>query len=624
MKINIDKLQSGGHMLFSAVANPYHPLHKSSQSGTSAGSGDKDGASNLLPKATLEKLMQEGLVNEANILYGELAKMEKKLDQGLPIDRNELARLRSMTNSVLQHSDQLKTAQQFADKNMSLDDVAIDQNGYIYAYNQNGKVSKVSFSDFDPENYQALSVGELIEYRRNSPDAVGNSDIIKTIGNSVGIEKINTFIQDILSKVGSTSSHREAMETLKDLMTSAGSPQELKYMSVEEYDAIRRTAAAAKQIGLDTLFATERSTENSNIQIAAKYILSILPKNMRTQLQGTYIAQGGDPSSDYAAELVSLAALSSGNKKDTFKMNYSGGANSGSGTKKDGTKTVHLTGLESLIYGITPATYELTSKKMHNISMVLHGYSAPLTDTDNKPLKEGPLRTEILDKGLGDLIDHRHVYIGQSLIDYGQLDYVFADKDKQALTVWFPTDGKGAINWDLAYKYHTYLNYLKSNPSITEEDRKKKLEELGITGNIDNDGNYVGNDSHMEQFVVIHGYTTEEGVGKKVLVGNPYADEVPTNERSSILEYIRQGYARSNQGRNNEAKSTFEEGWFDRTTDLYEVPIIMRVAKNANSHVSIQTGHGPTFNVDTKEQSAIKQGAIDLRLMSAGVLNNNE
>ena len=99
-----------------------------------------------------------------------------------------------MANRIIKQSDYLDKAIDFADKNESLNDVAVDSNGYIYAVGDSGKVEKIRFDKFNINKYQALTYGELAEYRRNSPDLINNSDIIKSIGNSIGIEKINKFI----------------------------------------------------------------------------------------------------------------------------------------------------------------------------------------------------------------------------------------------------------------------------------------------------------------------------------------------------------------------------------------------------------------------------------------------
>ena len=96
-----------------------------------------------------------------------------------------------MANRIIKQSDYLDKAIDFADKNESLNDIAVDPRGYIYAIDESGKVEKVRFNQFNTNKHQAWTYGELAEYRRNSPDLINNSDIITSIGNSVGIEKIN-------------------------------------------------------------------------------------------------------------------------------------------------------------------------------------------------------------------------------------------------------------------------------------------------------------------------------------------------------------------------------------------------------------------------------------------------
>jgi len=54
---------------------------------------------------------------------------------------------------------------------------------------------------------------------------------------------------------------------------------------------------------MDAIFKVSEGQSSKNIQDAFKYIIGMLPKNMRMQLQGKYVAELGgkyEDSGDYA------------------------------------------------------------------------------------------------------------------------------------------------------------------------------------------------------------------------------------------------------------------------------------------------------------------------------------
>jgi hypothetical protein len=65
-----------------------------------------------------------------------------------------------------------------------------------------------------------------------------------------------------------------------------------------------------EKVGLDTIFKTTNISNDANLQHAFKYIASILPKNMRAQLEATYIVNGGSykDAKTYVGHVIGFAA----------------------------------------------------------------------------------------------------------------------------------------------------------------------------------------------------------------------------------------------------------------------------------------------------------------------------
>jgi hypothetical protein len=67
----------------------------------------------------------------------------------------------------------------------------------------------------------ALTVGELLQYRKFNPELTDDSSIATTVGNNIGIEKINDYIQGILKAVGSAADESEAYTNLGSIVGRA-------------------------------------------------------------------------------------------------------------------------------------------------------------------------------------------------------------------------------------------------------------------------------------------------------------------------------------------------------------------------------------------------------------------
>jgi hypothetical protein len=137
-------------------------------------------------------------------------------------------------------------------------------------------IEKVAFSKYNPEKHEALTYGDLVEYRRQSPQLINDADIISAINKGTGVEQANDYIMKILDAVKSTGSKQEAYESLSTIIGK----ENARRMSTMDHAAIRDIALIADNIGLDTLFKTTRISNDENLQHALSYLVSTLPKSM--------------------------------------------------------------------------------------------------------------------------------------------------------------------------------------------------------------------------------------------------------------------------------------------------------------------------------------------------------
>jgi len=79
----------------------------------------------------------------------------------------------------------------------------------------------VHVSRFDSKKHHALTVGELLEYRKYAPELTQNHEIATIAGHSVGLEKIQEYISKIINTVGTSESTSEAYTDLVGLFGQA-------------------------------------------------------------------------------------------------------------------------------------------------------------------------------------------------------------------------------------------------------------------------------------------------------------------------------------------------------------------------------------------------------------------
>ena len=601
MKLNIQKFQGGGTglgSLFSAVqvAAPSAVEQKAEKSGDS---------SPILSESTLNKLrsLEYGLPNELDQFEVELATLEQKLNSGRRVSPREIADIRAKAGRIVAQAGHLKKAEEFVEKNDALDDIAIDHKGSIYAITDKG-VEKILFSKYDPEKHQALTYSELIEYRRQSPQLINNADVIASISRGVGIEKINSYIQDILDKVGQSETKQEAIESLGSIYGSA-----VKNMSVMEFAAIKDLYAIKDKVGMDMLLKTTKVSKDSNFQHAWQYIMSVLPKNMRSQLEATYMVNTGGSYSDakkYVGEVIETAALMSRESKQEYGIDYQQDINTASGTKSgtkaDGSsKSYYDSPLETFFNGnmnqgkITISDPD--SKNQYGLE-VQGNIWGQLVDLNGNVKSNLPLSVA-LNESIGQFLDFSQVYLGDQKINSSELQNV-AYENAQIAQVWLPVTGPNKdIDW------RRIKAFAKA---------EKQIQELGYTNISDKNKVHAANDSYMryndqgklvpqsqqtERFLMTHGYTIDD-----LAESTSLAKELTGVDEDAASALIDSIYAKDRVKKQYGISDMRARNGYD---DIMKLPIFVRISPTASSDVKIAAKHGPLQTPHTEEEFMVQQ-----------------
>lgn len=601
MKLNIQKFQGGGTglgSLFSSVqvAAPSAVEQKAEKSGDS---------SPILSESTLNKLrsLEYGLPNELDQFEVELATLEQKLNSGRRVSPREIADIRAKAGRIVAQAGHLKKAEEFVEKNDALDDIAIDHKGSIYAITDKG-VEKILFSKYDPEKHQALTYSELIEYRRQSPQLINNADVIASISRGVGIEKINSYIQDILDKVGQSETKQEAIESLGSIYGSA-----VKNMSVMEFAAIKDLYAIKDKVGMDMLLKTTKVSKDSNLQHAWQYIMSVLPKNMRSQLEATYMVNTGGSYADakrYVGEVIETAALMTRESKQEYGIDYQQDINTASGTKSGSkaggpSKSYYDSPLETFFNGnmnqgkITISDPD--SKNQYGLEVQGNTWGQ-LVDLNGNVKSNLPLSVA-LNESVGQFLDFSQVYLGDQKVNSSELQNV-AYENAQIAQVWLPVTGPNKnIDW------RRIKAFAKA---------EKQIQELGYTNISDKNKVHAANDSYMryndqgelvpqsqqtERFLMTHGYTIDD-----LAESTSLAKELTGIDEDAASALIDSIYAKDRVKKQYGISDMRARNSYD---DIMKLPIFVRISPTASSDVKIAAKHGPLQTPHTEEEFMVQQ-----------------
>lgn len=576
MKLNVQKFATGGQTYFSAIPNPYARGQEQSQTtGTSTESDD----SGLVPKAVLNELLKNGLPNDVDAFMKQVASFEQMGFSEL--NKNGLYQLLSLANTVIRQGDFLKTAEENAYKNNAIDEIAISPKSELFVINQDQKIEKVHIQKFNPKKHYAMTVGELLEYRKYAPELTYNTEIATITANSVGLEKIESYIKSIIDTVGTSKTTVEAYENLASLIG-----KDAKQLSAGQLEAITNISQLMHQEGPDAIFQVKDMKSSKNMQAAFKYILNILPSNMKNQLLANSVAQGAtyQQASSQAIDTILSALEMADSPQHDYTLKYdqqiNKAAKTSTGTSEDTRRqtTTEMFFNQNLNRGpitISDARYK------NQLGLVVQGTTIPsLTIDGGTGIGSGSLaeQLEAGGKGMGKYLDMNNVWMGYDKVSAENLSKVLYKGD-QVAHVWLPTTDEGDIDWESVTNYAEAEEEIKLQ-NITDPAEKNKIHaKHGSPIQYDAQGQVMKN-PNVGNFMMIHGYTIDDLISSD----NMFYREIDGDREKLLTEQIK---SINKSNKNGIAIDT--PGWFD---SYIEVPIFIKVQPNAGTNAAYYARQG--------------------------------
>lgn len=588
---NMQRFQTGGTVNFHVIAN----TARASEDADTTTSKSSSKQQSLISDSLMKSLYTEGIPVDVDWLSGKIANLEHRAAIGLGVSSSEVWAINAQINRVVQNAKYLEAAEKQAIKNDALADIAVDDKGYMYVMTEKG-LGKKRITEFNAEKEQALTVSDLINYRKNVPSLAFDNDYIQTISTSIGTTKIQEYITGILSTIGDSVS---ATDAYTNLATVLG--KDIKKLTEQEYKALSSMAQIAQQVGLDAVFKESIKSKDSNMQAALGYLQRVLPRNMQYQLRAQYVAAGGNAKDDNIVELLTYAGATYNKSSREYSVDYEKAVNEEAGTSKTANQR-NLKAIEVLTQGtLNKTNYHLTSSKNPSLQMTLHGnVSGVLTNYDNNIIPKAPISTAI-ESSIGPLIDKNHVTMGDQKINESMFDTILYDGN-DVINIWAPTDANGDIDLQGLQQFNDILDYFNQDKALSMDDKNKILQEYGINGTIDENNNFHGS-GNMAQFFVFTGITSDEVLSKD----NVFADVLNKEQKNYEFDQIERIYGQLNSKiKNKDGHLKFNKGWFNWSTDILKAPVFMKMRPTAQQEVGALSNYGPRVDQQTYANAAVQ------------------
>lgn len=467
MKIrqNIQKKQGGG-----IIYTPFIPSHQDyATSDNDPRTNSNAGKIGDLQKEILGVLQENGLPSDVSTFLSTAQNFLRRAEMTGDWSMNDFIRVQSMANRVAHNKGLFDAATKQLTEKGNWNEVAIDNHGYIYAMDKEGKVTKLNPLEYyqKRDQYEAMTNNDLLEYRSDYNSF--NSSMINDASGAATVNDIVEYAKNIVMDFGTTS---VSGYTNSELAQMDQALNKLLYGGPTGYYK----------------FKQEMQIDDSGASMAINYLISALPANMKQLLMAKTAAENQDPRIHSADLLVNILGhhidRSTEVSFDSAATKSAGiGADSTSGTPVERELAESYVDGEGLGEGqqirITPSGSET--------HLLTFGQSANTILTKDKSTSLGATTLDrVLTDGYGIGVIGRKdsISFGDQLLDPSDYDNIMYDDSAPLYRVNLPYDdssGRIVPRLDLIEEA-TKLKEEIDNEGITDVGYLKELVEQRFNG----------------------------------------------------------------------------------------------------------------------------------------------
>ena len=607
MKIhsNIPKLQQGGAALPFVSWTPVPDTPYSAATSSSVSQEKKKEAlkvEDVIPKEMIEALKQKGLPSDMSVFTESIMSLFNDPIYKITGQLNP-ATLSTRYLSIVNKMNNIAFNKELYDKsidrlqqNGGLYDVAVSNTGRMVVQDlETGQIKQVSPDEYYEKlgSYKAISNGDLAHIRAYNPSMAFSSDVFSVLNNGMGQETLQKYINDAISKLGSSSNNIEGYTKVQKDRIQNGLSELVNNNTV---------AAAIVQDGIYKLTHEEKSNAEQ-AQEALKYLYTSLPMAAKNYLRAKAAEQGINP--DEAAEKILVPFISSKfNSTRTIKFDYDKQASDASGSDKSLTPITQIqegymgwnSGAKRNFVFNPGSGYQFSTDVTHLDA---------LKTLDQKGVVKSGRLDEILSNSTLAAGDKNSIYFGSKKVNQEDLAKIIYKDDGglnfARLPYVYGKDGSIMPDFDSIEKIEKIEKTV--DPNITPQQKRELYKKAGIE-------NWYGIAEHPEQFEKA-GRTAMFMIVNAMAINaensnfeNPYVEKKDSNY-DYYLKYINRVI---NENTDKDGKIDLNDGWFSWTRDgIYSGTLYIAANNNPMSPQSI-VGEVYTNKSDNYRDNIVKIG----------------
>ena len=595
----------------------YIPVTQTGYSGkgaTTASSSGKKESEDLLGKATLEVLKENGLNSDVELFY---AYAQEALDTNALDDfssSNSVAKLIQLRR----FANQIKSSKQLYDKALSHlettntgDDYAMTTDGKVYVTetDEDGNIIlntvKIDTLKDNLDKYSPLTNEQLLHIRNNNKKYAFNESMLRDAGSAVGMEDVVSDITSVISKFG-----KKNTSTYQNLSESVAKGMEYLFkINIE-------SSVAYQDI-------VEDGEKKKDVSAAIKYIYSSLNNNAKNVLK--LHAELNDTNVfDYLKDAIALNT-SYDNKEDIEKAPKVSGNSGGSGSD-GGEKLTDRSFINTVVLGEGVEDSAIVLSGHGNAGIKTVGQVYGFRDEEGNRIAMNNLEQILYQKSnaLGNTVDLNSISIGNTLVNNLDLHKLVYDGSSTLNRMVLPIDedvyaatGRIKPDLDALKKFQEFKKWSKNNPNASPQEQALKLEDLDL--NVKYDPNTKGwKFNNTQVFLSINGYVSDEVINIDDS-DKQFLSHMSKSERSQLLDtyenYVNYGQASKDSDKEHpdaiNLVSFFD--WVGQD-NLYQGMIFMPVLSRGMEYMASSNELVPKSTyVDMKNQRSLQDQQRNFR-----------
>lgn len=512
MKINVEKLQSGGEMPLFSAYRPLPDIEEKPSTEVTKSSSTTASSESVLDEYTIKQLTEKGLPNEVNYFINSIQSLysnpfsKGNYKQTSKKQLQLVKELNRISFNRAQYDDAIKNAT----KNNALNEVVVNDIGKVLVYGKDGDLDTVSLESFDPNNQRMLTVGEYATLRAQDPNLAFNSSSLNLINGSIGRETVLGKVVDYVSKLQADYKYNEGFLS-----------------SAKEEDAkVLAQLNATSTDGVYKYSLADEGLSNDKVRKAVGNIYKTLNQKEKTLL-GTVALQNGLDVKEGSLQIIFDTISTNTAHKNTQKIDFDAQATTASGGSggSDAKGLGDTTQAMAMMNGESTVTRPITILSGNTEMTVPNAkWWSTLADLSGKPIIGASLKEVLSNSSMAGIGNPSAVYFGKEKISGDKLSKVAFIGENGVSMAFLPykkTAHGNAIDYEVSDKLNLAREEVSKRGLKLPQDIMSVYKKHSVSQyyKADQDPEFAYRSGLLYPFYLVDGYATENVVNPSVSGG---------------------------------------------------------------------------------------------------------